>query len=105
MHQNLTYLGYIVFNHFLVSKITFVAYKEFVYIITSIAVNFLQPLFHVVKRLLISAIVHHNNAMGSSVVTRSNSTESLLAGCVPLHNRNMDKNEFPYTKITKPSKI
>lgn len=43
------YLGYIEFNHFLVSKITFVAYKEFVYIITSIAVNFFKPLFDIVK--------------------------------------------------------
>lgn len=64
-------------------KIGFISDKEFVYILSCISVNFVQPLFYIVERFLISNIVDDDNAMGTSIIGRSDSSETLLTGSVP----------------------
>ena len=78
------YFGSSVIDDFLCAQVAFVANKELVNILTSVTINFLKPLFHIVERLLVSAVVHYNNAMSTTVVTGSDSSKSLLACCIPL---------------------
>lgn len=47
-------------------------------------VDFVQPLFHVVKALQISSVVNHNNAVSTPVITRCDGAEPLLSGSIPL---------------------
>lgn len=52
-----------------------------------VPVNLVKPLLDVVKRLLISHVVHHNNAVGSPVVRRRDGAEPFLPRGVPLFSQ------------------
>lgn len=71
-------------NNLLVHKIALVADKKLVHVLIRVAVNLLKPLLHVVERLLVSNIIHDNDAVGAAVVRRGDGAEALLAGSVPL---------------------
>jgi len=62
-------LGCGVVNHFLCGQVEFVADKQFVDVVAGITVDFLKPLLNVVERLLIGAVINHDDAMCSSVIT------------------------------------
>lgn len=47
------------------------------------SVDLIQPILNVVKRCLLSAVVHKNDTHGSLVVGLCDCPESFLAGCVP----------------------
>lgn len=66
-------------NNFLCGQITFVAYEEFIYILTRITFDFLEPLLHVVEGLLVRAVVHNDDAMRPAVVAGSYCSEAFLA--------------------------
>jgi hypothetical protein len=44
----------------------------------------MKPLFDVVERLKISGVVDDDDAVSATVITGSNSTESLLTSSIPL---------------------
>ncbi len=46
-------------------------------------VNLFQPVRNIVKGLLVSAVIHKNDAHGSLIVGLGNSTESFLSGGIP----------------------
>lgn len=51
------YLCRFIWNGSVFTKIRLVSNQEFVYIVTSIAINFTQPLLHIVKAFLICDVV------------------------------------------------
>ncbi len=63
-----SYLSCVEFHSSFVCQITLVAYQQLVNILAGVSVNFLQPLFNVVKRNLICNIIYNYNSMGSSVI-------------------------------------
>lgn len=79
-----TYLRHGVLDHLLISHIGLVAHQQLVDALSSISVNLLKPLLHVVERVHVGDIVHHTDAVGTSVVRGGDCTETLLASCVPL---------------------
>lgn len=79
-----THLRYSVFDDFLVLHITLVADQKFVDTLSSIAINFLQPLLDVVERVHVGHIVDNADAVCSSVVRRCDRSESFLASSIPL---------------------
>lgn len=64
-------------------KIRLVANKQFVNVITGIAVNFLEPLFDIVERFLICAVIDNNDSVRSAIVRTGNGPKSLLTSSVP----------------------
>lgn len=81
------YFGSCVIDDFLCAQVAFVADEELINVLTSVTINFLKPLFNIVERLLVSAVIHYNNAMSTTVVAGSDSSKSLLASRIPLqHN-------------------
>ena len=66
------YLSSLVINHLLGCQVGLVAHKQLVHILTCIAVNLIQPLFHIVEALLISYIVHNLWKANSNSVIHSN---------------------------------
>lgn len=53
------YLSCLIGNNPFVSKITLVSNQEFVHTITSITINFIQPLLNIVKAFLVCHIKNH----------------------------------------------
>ena len=47
-------------------------------------VYLMEPLLHIVERLKISHVVHHDNAMCSSVIATGDGTEAFLSSSIPL---------------------
>lgn len=70
-------------HHLLRLQITLVAHQQLVHVLAGVALDLLQPLFHVVERFLVGAVVHHDDAVRAPVVRRRYRTEALLAGRVP----------------------
>ena len=64
----LNYFGCICINNAFACEIGFVSDKKFVDIVTSVSINFLQPLFNIVKCELISNVINNYNSMCSSIV-------------------------------------
>lgn len=78
------YLGDCVLDHLLVGHITLVAYKQLVDALGGVSVNLLEPLLDVVEAVHIRDIVDDTDAVGATVVGRSNGAETFLAGGIPL---------------------
>lgn len=71
-------------DHLLRLQVALVAHQQLVHVLAGVALDLLQPLFDVVERLLVGAVVHHDDAVRAPVVRRRYRTEALLAGRVPL---------------------
>lgn len=69
-------------------QIWFVAHQELVDIFRRVSVDLVQPLLDIVETLQIRRIVYYNDAVGASVITGSDCTESFLTCCVPLKKKN-----------------
>lgn len=80
----MSYLRNGVLDDLLVRHIALVAYKQLVDTLGGVSVDLLQPLLDVVEAVHVGDIVDHTDAVSTSVVRRSNSSESLLASRVPL---------------------
>jgi hypothetical protein len=78
------HLGNGVLDSPLIRHIALVADQELIDTFGGVAVDFLQPLLDVVEGIHVSHIVDNADAVGASVVGRSNGTESLLTGGIPL---------------------
>lgn len=65
-------------------QIAFGANQQLADVLFGVANDFLQPLFHVVERLLIGAIVNHDDAVRVAIVLESYRKEALLTGGVYL---------------------
>lgn len=48
-------------------------------------IYFLHPELEAFEGVPISYVIDHNDAVGSLVVSAGDGAESILAGCVPLH--------------------
>ena len=70
-------------THPLAGKVTLVANKHLVHFVVGISINLIHPLLDIVERFLICHIVHNDDSMGSSVIRRGDSPESLLPCSVP----------------------
>lgn len=79
-----SYLGHCVFHNLFVLHIALVTHEQLVDAFGCVAVNFLKPLLDVVERVHVGHIVNDADAMGATVVGRSNRAETLLASRVPL---------------------
>lgn len=55
-------------DDFLGGQIALVAHKQLVDVLTSVPLDFLQPLLHIVEGLLVRAVVDHNDAVRTSIV-------------------------------------
>jgi hypothetical protein len=77
------FFGGLVRNLPFILQIALVSDQKFVDILASVSLDFLQPLLHVVVGHLISHVKHDNNAVGSSVVRRSNCSKAFLASGIP----------------------
>lgn len=66
-------------------EVGLVSHEELVDIFTRIAIDFVEPLLHVVERFSVSDVVDYNDAVCASVVAAGDGAEALLAGSVPLH--------------------
>lgn len=82
--QLCSYLGHCVFHHLFVLHIALVTHEQLVDAFGCVAVNFLKPLLDIIERVHVSHIVNNADAMGATVVRRSNRAETLLASRVPL---------------------
>jgi hypothetical protein len=67
----------------LVRLVTFVSHEYFGHVGSGMLINLLQPILDVIESLLVSAVVHQNDAHRPLVVSLSDSPESLLSCCVP----------------------
>lgn len=79
-----THLCHSVFYNLLARQIALVAYEQLVHALASVTIDFLQPLLHVRKSILISDVINDDDAMGTTIIGGSNCTETLLAGRIPL---------------------
>lgn len=70
-------------DHLLRCEIRLVTNEQLINILTSVTIDFVQPLLHVIEAFLIRDIIHNNNTMGTTVVTASDCPESFLTGGVP----------------------
>lgn len=82
--KNQTNLGNGVFDNLLVRHIALVTHQKLVNAFGCVAVNFLQPLLDVVERVHVGHIVNDADAVGTAIVRGCDSTETLLAGGIPL---------------------
>ncbi len=57
--HNKPYLSSLVVNNFFGGQVRLVAHKQLVHILTSISVNLIQPLLHIVETLLVCDIIDH----------------------------------------------
>lgn len=64
-------------------EITLVTNKELVHILSSVSIDLVQPLLHIVERLHISYIIDNDDTMSSAVVARSNGAETFLPSGIP----------------------
>jgi len=64
-------------------EVGFIAHEELVDVLGGVPVDLVQPLLHVVERLGIRHVVHHDDAVRSAVVRRRDRPEPLLSGRVP----------------------
>lgn len=53
------YLGCFIRNHFFSSKITLVSHQKLVHVPTCIAIDFIQPLLHIVEARLVGNIINY----------------------------------------------
>ena len=65
---SLTHLCGGVIYHFFGSQITFISDEELVDVLARVSVDLLQPLLHVVERLLVRHVVHHDDPVRPAVV-------------------------------------
>ncbi len=70
-------------NRSFASQICLVANQEFLTSLTSIAIDFADPLLDIYKGSGVCDIINHNNAMSASIVGRGNCSKSFLSGRVP----------------------
>lgn len=73
-----------VLDDLLVRHIALVTDKQLVDTLSGVSVDLLQPLLDVVEAVHVGDVVDDANTVGTSVVRRSDSSESLLAGGIPL---------------------
>jgi hypothetical protein len=78
------YLCSIVVDSLLIYQITLIANQELVNTFSGVSVDFLQPLLDIAEGFRVRDIVDNNNAVSTSVVRRSDSTETLLTSSIPL---------------------
>ena len=69
----------LVLDDFLLYQIALVADEQLVDTFGSVSINLLQPLFDVVKRIVVRHIVDDNDPVCATVVRRRDGSESLLA--------------------------
>lgn len=79
-----SHLGNCVVHDLLVRHIALVSDEELVDALCGISVDLLQPLLHVVERIHVGDIVDDADTVGTSVVGRSDGSETLLPCGVPL---------------------
>ena len=72
-------------DHFSFREIRLIANQQFVHIIGSVPLDFLQPCTHIFEGLFFGTIVHDDYTVGSTVIAGSNRSESFLACCIPLY--------------------
>lgn len=82
--QSLSYLRHCIFHDLLVFHIALVTHKQLVDTLGCVAVDLLKPLLNVVERVHVGHIVDNADAVGATVVGRSNRAETLLASRIPL---------------------
>ena len=70
-------------NNTLARQIGLVTYKKLVDILRGISIDFMQPLFHIIERLLVRYIINDDNSVRPAVVRGGNGTETFLSGCIP----------------------
>lgn len=70
-------------DHLFRLQITLVANEQLVDVFARVALDFLEPLLHIVERFLVCAIVDDNDAVRTSVVGRRDRSESFLASSIP----------------------
>lgn len=80
----ITYFCDCVFYDFFVGHIAFVAHKQLVDALGSIAVNLLQPLLHVVEGLHVCHIVDDTDTVCTAVVGGCDGSETFLSCRIPL---------------------
>ena len=66
-----------------INEITFVSNENFTNIISGKSFNFIYPLSDIIKCFSICHVIHYNYTMSTSVITGSQSSESLLASSIP----------------------
>lgn len=81
---SVTYFRDCVFYDLLVGHIAFIAHKQLVDALGSIAVNLLQPLLHVVERLHVGHIVNDTDTVCTAVVGGCDSSKTFLSCRIPL---------------------
>lgn len=79
-----TYLCNLVVNDLLLNKIALVAYEKLVDTFICVAVDFLQPLLHIIECVLICDVIDHNDAVCSAVIRRGDGAKAFLPRSVPL---------------------
>ena len=67
-----------------VLKVTLVTDEQTINVLTSETINLAKPLLHAGEGLGVSDIIHNDDTMSTTVVTASDSTETLLASSIPL---------------------
>ncbi len=70
-------------NHSFSCQIGLVADQKLVDVFRCVSVNFVQPLLHVRERFSIRHVVYDNNSVRTTVIGRSNGSETLLSCGIP----------------------
>jgi len=78
------FLGNAVFDNFLVRQIRLIPNEQLINAFRRVSINFLQPLLHICKRIVVRNVVNDDDTVGPPVVRRSDCPEAFLACCIPL---------------------
>ena len=94
------FLSCFIRNNLLSSKISLITNKYLYNILISITINFMEPSLYIVERILICYIVNNNNAMSTTIIRRSNSTETFLTSSIPLYNKIIQRRKSTICNFT-----
>ena len=69
----------VVVHHLLGRQVALVADQQLVHVFASVTIDFLEPLLDIVEGNLVCHVVHHNDAVSSSVVAAGDRSESICS--------------------------
>ena len=76
-------LGGLKLDDLLADHVALVADQQLLHALGRVAIDFIQPLLDIVKRVLIGDVVHDDDAVCAAVVRAGDGAETLLTGSVP----------------------
>ena len=81
-----TYLCSSIIHDLFGGQITFVAYQQLIHGFASISIDFLEPLFDVIKGFLVCHVIYNNNSVCASVIAEIGNNKIIIILCCSTTN-------------------